>query len=339
MYLMESGAVANEFINSFIDAANRGVEVKVLLDGFGCRGLSRYDKNRLNESGVDAQYFNPVRLGQWTKNIIRDHRKIILVDGEIVFTGGLGITDEFANPAHPEKSWRETVISISGPVVSDWQILFSFVWQRAGGKGLSQKRVQAAKTTAGALGRVAGANGLVAGEIKRSVTKRINNAEYRIWLATAYFLPSWKLRRAMKKAVKRGVDVRLLLPGPLTDHPGVRRAGQRFYARLLRSGVRIFEYQPKMHHQKAILVDQWCSIGSSNIDRWSFFWNLEANQEVDNTAFADDVARMLRTDFGESVERGFENWSKRPRLQRWQEWFWGLVDIWLNSIGRSRRHH
>lgn len=339
MYLVESGTVANNLINSLIEATNRGVTVKLLLDGFGCRGLSRDDKNRLNESGIDAQYYNPVRLGKWTENILRDHRKIILIDGETVFTGGLGFTDEFFRPDHPGKSWRETVISISGPVVADWQELFSFSWKRTTGVSLTLPRLKAPESTTGAQGRVTGANGLLPGEIKRSVNKRINTAEFRVWIATAYFLPSWKLRRSLRKAARRGVDVKLLLPGHLTDHPGVRRAGQRFFTRLLRAGVKIFEYQPKMHHQKVILVDQWASIGSSNIDRWGFFWNLEANQEVDDTDFAGKLETMLEEDFHQCAQCEFESWIKRPHGQRLLEWFWGLVDVWLNAIGRSRRHH
>src|SRR5690606_26145988 len=111
-------------------------------------------------------------------------------------------------------------------------------------------------------------------EVRRSFVRAVRAAGRRVWLATAYFVPSWKLRRALRRAAHRGVDVRLLLPGPITDHPGVRHAGRRLYSRLLRNGVHIFEYQPRFSHTKLMLCDDWVSTGSSNSDRWNLHWNL-----------------------------------------------------------------
>ena len=158
----------------------------------------------------------------------------------------------------------------------------------------------------------------------------------RVWIATAYFIPPWKIRRALKKAVRRGVDVRLLLPGPVTDHPAVRHAGRRYYQRLLRHGVRIFEYQPRFLHQKVIVCDDWVSLGSANLDRWNLRWNLEANQEVSDAGFARATCAMLANDFNDAVECRYETWRRRPWRARLPEWLWGMVDRLLERLSRRK---
>ena len=141
----------------------------------------------------------------------------------------------------------------------------------------------------GEAGRVVASAGLGRKDLGRSVVKRVRTANRRVWLATAYFWPSTRLRRALRGAARRGVDVRLVLTGPHTDTPRVRSVGRLFYARLLASGVVIYEYQQRFLHGKLILCDDWASIGSSNLDRWGALWNLDANQEVESPAFARQV--------------------------------------------------
>jgi phosphatidylserine/phosphatidylglycerophosphate/cardiolipin synthase-like enzyme len=185
-------------------------------------------------------------------------------------------------------------------------------------------------------GRVTVTSALARQEIKRSLYSRARHAQQRLWIATAYFVPSRKLRRVLADADRRGVDVRLLLPGAYTDHPGVRHAGRRFYEGLLQAGVRIFEYQPRFLHAKTVLCDDWVSIGSSNLDRWNLRWNLEANQEVDDATFAQAVQSMFEEDFRQSVECRYEDWRRRPWYARWRERWWGRVDMWLESLGRRK---
>lgn len=174
-------------------------------------------------------------------------------------------------------------------------------------------------------------------EIQRSLVRRLKNAEHWVWITTAYFVPSWKLRRALKHAAKRGVDVRLILPGPHTDHPAVRHAGRRFYFSLLRHNVRIFEYQPRFTHAKAYLCDHWCSIGSSNLDRWNLLWNLEGNQEVDDQTFALELKTQLERDLEQCDEISFASWQVRPWHRRLLEWFWGRIDTWLARLSVRKR--
>jgi len=185
-------------------------------------------------------------------------------------------------------------------------------------------------------GRVVVGQGALRAEMQRSLVTRLRRAESRVCISTAYFVPSWKVRRAIRYAANKGVDVRLLLPGPFIDHPVIRHAGRRFYLRLLRNGVRIFEYQPRFIHSKVALCDDWVSIGSSNIDRWNLRWNLEANQEVSDPGFADTVAAMFQDDFLVSREYKLEEWQRRSWYRRLLEWFWGGVDRLLERHSRRR---
>lgn len=322
-YLAESGRVATQFIHSLQAAARRGVTIRVMLDDFGARGLNRADKTALQGPGMRLHLYNPLDYGRLRRNLLRDHRKILVVDDAIAFTGGWGLTDGFS-PDSPAP-WRETGIRIRGPNVGDWAELFAANWGAATGEALPSVH-RPAPVTPNQQGRVAVAMRRPYTEIKRHLLRRIRRCRERLWVSTGYFVPSWKLRRALARAARQGRDVRLLLPGPLTDHPGVRFAGRRHYTRLLRAGVRIFEYQPRILHQKVVLCDDWSSIGSSNLDRWNFRWNLEANQEVEDAAFAAGVMVMLEADLQQSREIRLDAWLRRPRLERLREYLFGLLD-------------
>ena len=336
MYLFESGAIATRFIDALTRAAGRGVSVRLLLDDFGALGLSRADRERLVAGGVGLAFYNPLHLRKRLGNMLRDHRKLLVVDGELAFAGGAGITDEFDPPGQAERGWRETMVCARGPVVADWQALFRRLWNRHGAEPLAPAGLAAPAMTDGVPGRVTTTSALARQEIRRSLYNRARRAQQRLWIATAYFVPSRRLRRVLQQADRRGVDVRLLLPGALTDHPAIRHAGRRFYSDLLRTGVRIFEYQPRFLHAKTVLCDDWVSISSSNLDRWNLRWNLEANQEVDDAAFAREVQSMFEVDFHDSVECSYTNWRRRPWHARWRERLWGRVDMWLERLGRRR---
>ena len=335
IYLFESGTIANRFIDAFIAAAERGVQLYLLLDDFGARGLQAEDRERLHLGGIHLAFYNPMHYGTLRRNLFRDHRKMLLVDQQIVFTGGAGITDKFDTQSPSQQGWHEVMLSVRGPVLADWQRLFSQSWNRWGSPPLGLD--DAVPAAAGTLpGRVS-LNAPRRMEIKRSLINRIRGAEERVWIATAYFIPSWKIRRLLRQAAHRGVDVRLLLPGPHTDHPSVRHAGRRFYTRLLLNGVRIFEYQPRFLHAKMLLCDDWLSIGSSNIDRWNLRWNLEANQELLGGECVEQARELFQHDFVQSHEINPTFWKQRPWYRHLQEWFWGKVDRWLERRTRPDR--
>lgn len=350
LYLFESGRITDEFINALEAKAGCGVQIYLLLDDYGCIGLKQHDRQRLSQPPFQLVYYNPLISYSNLRNLYRilwhhvgydlhrDHRKLILIDGEVAYVGGLGITDEFYSCDHPEDCWRENVIKIEGPVVADWFRLFKQAWERYACIPLAIDPPKPIAIEGGGYARVAFSEGERHNDIKRELRKRLGSAEHRIWLCTAYFLPSWRFRRKLRYAARKNLDVRLLLPGPHTDHPIVRHAGRRHYHRLLRSGVRIFEYQPRVLHAKSLLCDNWVTSGSNNFDHWGINWNLEANLEVDDPRFAQDVQRMFEQDFADSIEITLESWHHRTLYERLAAWFWGKVDKVVVAVtSRLRR--
>lgn len=330
MYLVASGKVANEFIDAFVAAANRGVRVFLLLDDFGSLGLRASDRKKLKHQNIDLTFYNPLRYGKLRRNLFRDHRKILIIDSSCAYIGGVGITDNYIDTKKNSPGWRDTVVAVHGECVLDWLDVFRRVWSFYAKTPLFiPSRVHITSQTDTPC-RVNCTIGSEKQGIKRSLVKRIKTSERCCWIATAYFVPSFKVRRALIRAAKRGVDVRILTPGPKTDHPAIRHAGRRFYRRLLNAGVKIYEYQPRFMHQKVLLCDSWASVGSSNIDRWNFRWNLEANQEVEEQDFVNAIVKMFEADFSESLLCSIGSWEKRSRYERLLEKFWGLVDRYID---------
>jgi cardiolipin synthase len=335
MYLVESGIVAGRFVEALGRAARRGVRACVVFDGFGSLKLATSYKRTLAEAGVELRFFNPIRLRTKLQNFLRDHRKLLLVDGKVAYVGGVGLTDEFAIPGPPGQPWRDLVVEIAGPVLADWQRAFDRTWRRAGG-ALDIPDPVCPEMAGGADGRVALSEARARSMLANGVVRRIEAAGKRAWIMSAYFVPSRRFRKALRRAARRGVDVRLVVPGPLTDHPWVRQAARRYYGKMLRSGVQIFEYQPRMLHAKLILCDDWVSIGSSNLDRWSFKWNLEANQEIQNFDFASAAAAVFEGDCLKSELLTRRNWGQRAWIDRLQERIAGALDRMLDRWRRPR---
>lgn len=342
MYLFESGQVADRLIERLTAAAGRGVRVCLLLDGYGAFALRNGDRQRLVSGGVELAVYNPLGIQRWFSNLLRNHRKLLLVDGVVAFTGGVGITDAFDPRLTPRDYWHEIMLEIRGPSVVDWQHLFAETWNRWAARPVEAKT--APPSSGGpkeGIGRVTLHGGTVGrSEIMRSYITHIRGARQRAWLATAYFVPPWKLRQALRRQARRGLDVRLLLPGPHSDHPAVKHMGRRYYQRLLRNGVRIFEYQPRFLHLKMLLCDGWVSTGSCNADGWNYRWSLEANQEVRAGALAAEAEALFLADFGESREILYPQWVNRSWASRLREWFWGRIVLLLARIsdrGRNSR--
>ena len=329
MYLVDSGRVAGQFIEALTRARARGVRCCVVFDGFGALGLAGGDRAWLEESGVELRIFNPLRWRDRLHNFRRDHRKLLTIDGEVAFVGGAGLTDEFAGP----DAWRELMIEIRGPVVADWQRAFAGTWRRLGSE-LALPDPPMVPLAGGALGRLALSEARQHSILAAGTVARIDAARARVWIVSAYFVPSRRFRTALRRAARRGVDVRLLMPSARTDHPWVRHAARRFYGKMLRNGVRIFEYQPHVLHAKMIVCDDWLSIGSSNLDRWSFKWNLEANQEVADARVADAAAALYSADLAVSNALSRRQWPQRAWLDRLRERIAGALDRWLEGWRR-----
>lgn len=334
LYLMASGALADQVCDALIRAAQRGVNVYLLLDGYGAIGLGRAERTRLQQAGIQLRLFNPIGFHSLARNLSRDHRKIVVVDGEVAFTGGFGAVDEFLD------AWYDIAVQVEGPVVADWETLFRRLWRSRLTRadkgnlttvGLVTQRVPECHSD-GVLGRVISARGYRYQAIRHSLYERVSQANHRLWLCTPYFVPTFSLRRRLAKAARRGVDVRLLLPGHEHDHPGVRYAGQRYYQGLLKAGVRIFEFQPTFIHAKCVLVDNWVSIGSCNFDHWNLHWNLEANQEIEASTVANEIGALFERNFAVSQEVDAVAWAARPWRQRAREWVYGVLNAMATRL-------
>ncbi len=342
LYLVEAGACAEAIVQALVGAASRGVIVRCLFDGFGAAAFTISLRKRLTDAGVILRFYNPVHWRRGLRNLYRDHRKLLLVDKELAVVGGTGVTDEFWRPDLNSSEWHEVMVEIRGPLVIDWQALFDRqfhanprrrAWRPAENFGLP--RLPKAPVGGHGLGRVAYADSRQHRDIVQSLVRALNTSKTRIWLATPYFLPTWKVRRALRRAASRGVDVRLLLTGPRTDHPSVRYAGHRYYPRLLKAGVKIFEYQPCFLHLKMVLIDDWVSVGSCNFDHWNLRFNLEANLEAIDPALTHAVATSFTKDFAVSSEITLDGWKSRPLWRRVQERVWGWLDrLVVNVLDR-----
>ncbi len=351
LYLVQSSKITDQFIATLLQAAQRNVQIFILLDDYGASALKQDDRNRLKHKWIQITYYNPLSSHNRLLNLYqilwhragcdlhRDHRKLILVDGTTAFIGGLGLTDQFNPQQNPQTYWRENAVKIEGTIIPDWFQLFKQSWDQYAAMPLALPTLNPPALTQPHHGyaRVSYSQGKGRNQTKRELLKRTTHAEHRIWLCTAYFIPSWRFRQRLQRAARKGIDVRLLLPSSHTDHHSVRHAGRRYYCRLLCSGVRIFEYQPRVLHAKTLLCDNWVSLGSNNFDQWGLTWNQEANLEVDDPTFTQEVEQMFVQDFGQSQEITLEAWHLRTRYQRLIETLWGKVGEWIDQITRHIR--
>ncbi|RHW19704.1 phospholipase D-like domain-containing protein [Pseudomonas jilinensis] len=340
LYLISSGQASRQVLDSLVAAVARGVRVRCLLDGFGSLQLSTTDRQYLLQAGVELRFYNPLYWLAGRGNLHRDHRKLLVIDQTLAFVGGAGLTDDFYRPDQRQSLWHELMLEVRGPVVHDWAELFERQWQVSGRRlrlappKWHRVRVPAPPAPdASGYARVSYADAREHTEVVQALLAAVSRSRTRIWLATPYFLPGWRVRRALKRAARRGVDVRLLLCGQITDNAPVRYAGQRFYPGLLKAGVRLYEYQPRFLHLKMVLVDEWVSLGSCNFDHWTLHWNLEANQQVVDPSLNAAVRDCFQRDFAQSREWSLGawkalGWGHRLKIRLWS-WVNRLAVLWF----------
>jgi len=330
-YLIHSGDLANRFINALSNCVQRGVPVYMLIDHFGARNLSTMDRQHLRDVGVHLVFYNPAYLSHFFRGLPRNHCKVLLIDGEVAYTGGVGIADEYA-PKNTDQPWHDLIVEMKGAIVTDWQTQFMQLWQRWD-DNLELPAIEHSTHQGQQSGRLAVSLRGRKKFIRQELLAQIRTASDRVWLGTAYYLPGRRMLRALHSAKKRGVDVRLLLPGEINDHPAVYHAGRRYYHYMLRSGIRIFEYQPAFMHAKLYLCDHWCSVGSCNMDRWGLRWNLEANLESSDKNLCKELQSFFLDAFVDSHEITLDAWHKRPLKHRVREWLFGYLDLMIERFG------
>ena len=332
-YLVATSSIGKEFIKALIAAVQRGVKVYCLFDDYGSRDFNENNRQQLIHAGIFLCFYNPIKLKHWQSALFRDHRKLLLVDDNIGFVGGAGITDDFIS-IDKKHSWHDVVLKIQGDVLQDWRQLFQTTWQQTTKIEITQPNSITTHIKSKQPGQVL-VNYPLHQEFNRMILNKMRQASECIWITSPYFLPSWKLRRRLKRIAKFGIDVRLLLPGVQSDHPWVSQATRRYYKRLLKNNIRIFEYQSRFTHAKIILCDNWVSIGSSNLDRWNQRWNLDANQAIEDMSLAIETKNIFINDFEQSKEIKLSEWLQRPWWQRWREGYAGYLVLLLEKISRA----
>jgi phosphatidylserine/phosphatidylglycerophosphate/cardiolipin synthase-like enzyme len=333
-YFVESGNITTQFIKSLGLAVSRGVEVFVLFDDMGARSFTESDRILLMTQGVNLCFYHPMRFSAFLNNFHRDHRKLLLIDDQLAFIGGAGLSDRFVGNEY----WRDNMVSIQGEVVMDWHRLFIHNWQKHSEKNIVAVSHQIKPNPKhSALGRLSYTHGYFFNQIRAHLHHNINVSKQRVWLASAYFVPSLQLRYYLIQAAKRGVEIKLMVPGPKTDNNMSRYLGQGYYSRLLKNKIKIYEYQNHFIHSKVVLVDDWVTIGSSNLDRWSAKWNLEANQEIKDSQFVKKIDSMYKKDLLNCTEITLEYWRKRSFSVKFKIWFWKYIGKIITLIGLNGR--
>ena len=277
-FVYEAGNVPAKFADAFSAAARRGVEVRIVLDRSGSKKVPRDLISRMREAGCEVSWFRGIQWFDWARYNHRNHRKLLVVDGEIAFTGGVGIADEWDGNGDSPTHWRDSHVRILGPAVSAVQSAFVDNWNEATGELPISEKHFPELSAAGDI-PVCGiqSNPVNAtSAAQRSMAVLIAGSTGRLWITNAYFVPSPPFVKALCDAKSRGVNVKILLPGRYHNQPAVRRASRRTWRPLLAGGVEIYEYERSMIHAKIVVVDSAVtSIGSINFDPRSFALNAE----------------------------------------------------------------
>jgi cardiolipin synthase len=331
MYTWTDDRIGRRLAEAVRDRARAGISVYVLVDAFGSLGSEDLMAS-LEQSGAEVRWYQPLApwAPAWDPNR-RNHRKLILVDGAIGFTGGMNISEVYTSEFRGEHAWRDMTVSVQGPAVREMARIFLSTWLRCEGTAGAMGAILSGRREKGKAGvQVVGGGGWRGRRTLRGYyLTLIRLAHERIFLANAYFAPEPSLRRALCRAARRGVRVELLLPGT-SDVPIVRWAGRASYTRLLEAGATIREMRGAVLHAKvAVFDDEIVLAGSANLDYRSFRHNLEIAVNVFDREFARKVLESFASDFTRAKEIRREDWRARSKLARVLERLAAMWSYWL----------
>jgi len=341
-YIIEDDEIGRQFADLLLEQQGRGVQVNVIYDSVGGYKTPKAFFKRLTDGGIAVLEFNPINplkaKKQWLVNN-RDHRKLLVVDGQTAFLGGINISSVYASgsvargtgkAAGNTVAWRDTQVQIEGPVVGELQKLFMNTWEKQRGKPLAPKEYFPVLKAQG--NDIVRAIGSTPDDpyslIYLTLISAIGNAERQVHLTHAYFVPDPQLLKAMSDAAGRGVDVKLILPSH-SDSAVVFHAGRSHYSALLDAGVKIYERAGALLHSKTAVIDGvWSTVGSTNLDWRSFLDNDEINAVIIGREFGQKMQAMFTKDLAASEAILAESWERRPLSSRFKEWMarvWGRL--------------
>ena len=317
-FIYWSGETGEHFVEALCERAQAGVEVHVLLDWVGSLEMDELLVHRLRSAGAAVVRFHKPHWSNWGKLNNRTHRKLLVVDGLLGFTGGVGIADPWQGDARHPGEWRDTHFKVRGPVVSQMQSVFLDNWMRATGQVLHGAAYLPEQQAVGVATAQMFSSSPSGGSESMHLMYllALTAARERIALSASYFVPDSLTIKTLRAAAQRGVRIRILLPGAHIDKAVVRRASRASWGPLLEAGVQIAEYQPTMFHMKALVVDdRFVSVGSTNFDNRSFLLNDEANLNVISKPLAARMLALFEDDWAHGKAMDFEAWQHRP----WRE--------------------
>jgi cardiolipin synthase len=320
-YVYWRGDIAHEVASALAERARDGLEVNVLLDAVGTAKMQPEVLSTMRDAGVSVARFRPLKPYALRRLNNRTHRKLLVADGRVGLTGGVGIAEEWTGDAQDPDHWRDTHVRVTGPAVLGLQGAFAENWLEATGKVLVGPgylpELEPVREDGGPMQVVRSSAGVGDTNVEALYFLALASAKERIELTAAYFVPRPAFIEALCDAAERGVDVRILVPGEHIDKGFVRTAGRATYEQLTGCGVRIWEYGPTMLHAKALVVDgAWSSVGSVNFDNRSFQLHDEATLCVQSREFAGLLSEQFARDLEVSEEIDPRRWRRRGVLQR-----------------------
>ncbi len=324
----ETGMALSELLRK---KSRHGVKVYVLYDHFGSFGTPRSFWKEMKLAGIRIRASHPFRWTAPFHYVHRDHRKLIVIDSRKAFTGGLNIANEYSGFRFRKRSrgWRDTGILVEGPIVSELFDTFKKSWTTWGGEEIplqdTHEEMRSPMPGEGVPALpIFVYSGMGRRRMRNLLRYSIDHAQTGILLTTAYFIPSRRLIERLERSVRRGVKVRLLVPGK-SDVPAASYAGRAFFSRLLKAGIEIYTYLGEMLHAKTYLFDQsWSIIGSTNLDYQSLRYNDEGNIGILDRPFASQMTEVFEEDLKNSAKIDKEAWRKRPLLEKFKEHFFAL---------------
>jgi cardiolipin synthase len=331
-YTFSAGALGERFREALLRAHQRGARVRVLVDGLGSIGLAASFLDPLRRPGIDVRVFNPVVLNRMS---IRNHRKLLVCDDLVAFVGGFNIAPEYEGDG-VKCGWCDIGLKMSGPLAAQLALSFDEMFARAEFRHkrfMRLRRFDAKRLVSGPEEQILFSGpGRGRSPFKRALLKDISRA-HDVKIVMAYFLPTWRVRRALMNVVRRGGRVQLILAGK-SDVLVSQLAGRSLYRRLLKRGVEIYEYQPQILHAKLLIVDDAVYVGSSNLDQRSLLINYEVMIRFENRSIADQAREVFSGNLANSVRITAEEWRKsrtvwRRFKQRWAYFLLVRIDPYI----------
>jgi cardiolipin synthase len=321
-FIYWSGAIGDEFAKALSERARAGVKVHVLLDWLGSLKVEDRLVGQMRDAGVEVHRFHPLRWYNLGRINNRTHRKLLIVDGRVGFTGGVGIAPPWTGDAQDEDHWRDSHFRVEGPVVAQMQGVMLSNWSKATGRILHGEdyfpEPKEAGDEAAQMFHSSPSGGSESMQLMYLIA--ITAAVKTIDIASAYFVPDDVARLSLVAALKRGVRVRVITPGRKIDQQTVRHASRALWGDLLEAGMEIYVYQPTMYHCKMVIVDGLLSsVGSTNFDPRSFHLNDEANLNVYDRGFARELTRVFEEDLARCERVTLQDWQRRPAWEKVRE--------------------